>query len=259
MLELRHPHGARLLDRAALEQWMDSPQGMRLRALEAQELRRLVPDIFGRHLLQIGSWTLDASFLQGAETLHRAVLGTVTDGSAAAIVDPLQLPLPAKSIDAVIMPHTLEFSESPHAVLREAARVLNDRGRLFLLGFSPWGMRAWRNRLGLRGRSFPPHAHFYSAGRVGDWLQLLDFEIADLRRFGTGFPWLASRSSLQPWSPQALVAPLAEAYLLVARKRVLPINLVGRTQRAQVRPLVGVAAPAAQRQNIDGDANPTPP
>jgi SAM-dependent methyltransferase len=256
----RHPHGSRLFDRGALESWSASARGQRVQALESAELRRLLPDIFGRHVLQIGSWLGGRALLDGAETLHRAVLGTAMDLDAAAVIDPEHLPLPARSVDAVILPHTIEFCESPHNVLRETARVLNDRGRLFLLGFSPWGGIAWRERLGLRVRGFPAGARFYGANRVGDWLQLLDFDITDVRRFGSGFPWLAPRSSTHPWTPGDLLSPFAESYLVVARRRVLPINLVGKTQRAQVKPLVGVAAPAAasvQRNGID-DPSPAP-
>lgn len=250
----RHPSGTRLFDRGALESWSSSAQGQRLLALESIELKRLLPDIFGRHVLQIGSWLGGNALLDGAETLHRAVLGTAMGGSTAAVIDPEHLPLPARSVDAVILPHTIEFSDSPHNVLREAARVLNDRGRLFLLGFSPWGWPAWRGRLGLSPRNFPAGGRFYGANRVGDWLQLLDFDIADVRRFGGGFPWLAPRSNTHPWTLGDLLAPLAENYLIVARRRVLPINLVGKTQRAQIKPLVGVPAPAAasvQRNGID--------
>ncbi|MGH8444505.1 MAG: class I SAM-dependent methyltransferase [Solimonas sp.] len=249
----RHPRGTRLFDRRTLERWSESTRGQRLLHLEGRELRRLLPDIFGRHVLQIGSWAGGVHLLDGAETLHRAVLGTVMDGGAAAIIDPEHLPLPERSIDAVILPHTLEYCESPHKVLRETARVLNDRGRLFVLAFSPWGLAAWRNRLGLRPRAFPAGARFYGASRVGDWLQLLDFEIAEVRRFGTGFPWISPHSSTHPWTPGALFAPFAESYLIVARKRVLPINLIGKAQRAQIKSLVGVAAPAAQRQGLDGE------
>jgi SAM-dependent methyltransferase len=258
MFPARHPRAARLSDRAALEQWSESARGQRLLALESAELRRLLPDIFGRHLLQIGSWLGGNRLLDGAETLHRAVLGTAIGDQAAAVIDPEHLPLPARSVDALILPHTIEFSGSPHTVLREAARVLNDRGRLFLLGFSPWGWPAWRQRIGLRARSFPAGARFYGASRVGDWLQLLDFDIDDVRRFGSGFPWLAPRSSMHPWTPGNLLAPFVENYLIVARRRVLPINLVGKTQRAQIKPLVGVTAPAAQRRGLDGDPKPAP-
>lgn len=258
MLTFRHLRRGRVLDRHGLERWSQSASGQRLLALEVEELQRQLPDVFGRHLLQIGNWAGGAALLSGAETLHRAVLGTLNDGAAAAIIDPQHLPLPAKSVDAVLLPHTLEFCASPHAVLREASRVLNDRGKLFILGFSPFGLRAWRHRLGLRGKVFPPGAHFYGAQRLADWLQVLDFEVADLRRFGSSFPWLAPRSSMRPWAIEDLIAMLAENYLLVARKRVLPINFIGRAQRAQVRSLVGVASPAAQRQGVDGDPKPSP-
>ncbi|HEX4896487.1 MAG TPA: methyltransferase domain-containing protein [Solimonas sp.] len=256
MASLRHLSGLRALDRGALEQWSRSPRGQRLLALEAREIARVLPDVFGRHVLQVGSWDGDGSLIASAETLHRAVLGTVPGARGAALVAPERLPLASKSVDAVLLPHTLEFSRSPHQVLREVDRVLNDRGRLFVLGFSPWSPWAWRTALGLRHRDFPAAAQFYGSRRVGDWLQLLDYDVVETRRFGVGFPWLAPRSVGQPWSPGALLAPLAEAYLLVARKRVLPINFIGRTARAQVRPLVGVGVPAAQRIR-DGEPDTT--
>ena len=93
-----------------------------------------------------------------------------------------------KGIDAVLLPHTLEYAHSPHNVLREADRILSDRGRLFVLGFNPWGGWILRQRLGFRNRAFPPAGRFYGAGRLCDWLQLLDFEVMEVRRFGVGFP-----------------------------------------------------------------------
>jgi SAM-dependent methyltransferase len=197
-----------------------------------------------RHVLQVGDWGLESELLASAETLHRAVLGTFGGAGAAAVIDPERLPLGEKTVDAVLLPHTLEFTRSPHNVLREANRVLNDRGRLFVLGFNPWGATALRGGLGLRPRSFPGGARFYSAGRLHDWLELLDFEVTEVRRFGTGFPWLAPRSLGERWSPGSLLAPFADVYLLTAKKRVLPVNLIGRLQRAQVKPLVGLPAPA---------------
>lgn len=248
-------HRARLLDRAALEAWNRSPRGQRLLALESSELARLLPEIFGRHVLQIGNWGERDGLIASAETLHHAVLGTLQEAGVAAVIEHDRLPLPEKSVDAVVLPHTLEFARSPHPLLREINRVLNDRGRLFVLGFSPWSPWAWRTRLGLRHRAFPSGAHFYSVGRVSDWLELLDFEVAEVRRYGVGFPWLAPRSLGQGWSAGSLLAPLAEAYLLVARKRVLPMNFVGRVQRAQIKPLVGVGLPATQRGTIEQEPN----
>lgn len=244
----RPPQGGRPFSRLALDRWLASPRGRELIALEQRELSRMLPDIFGRHVLQVGSWGRGEQLLECAETLHRAVLGTVGDFGAAALTETERLPIAAKTVDAVVLPHTLEFTHTPHNLLREATRILTDRGRLFVIGFNPWGTWGLRQRLGLRYRAFPAGARFYSVGRLCDWLELLDIEVAEVRRFGVGFPWSAPRSDGEPWSVASLTRPFAEAYLLSAKKRVLPMNFVGRVQRAQVRSLVGVATPAAHRE-----------
>ena len=48
------------------------------------------------------------------------------------------LPIETHSVDVVIMPHTLEFEENPHQVLREVDRVLRPEGIILLMGFNPW-------------------------------------------------------------------------------------------------------------------------
>lgn len=248
MTAWRPPQGGRPFSRHALELWLRSPRGRELIDLECSELGRMLPDIFGRHLLQIGSWGREGELLQKAETLHHAVLGTVPDFGAGAVAEVDRLPIASKTVDAVVLPHTLEFTPSPHNLLREANRILSDRGRLFILGFNPWGLWGTRQRLGLRYRAFPHGAHFYSVGRLCDWLELLDLEVTEVRRFSTGFPWNAPRSDGEAWSLASLTRPWADAYLMSARKRVIPINFVGRAARAQVRSLVGVASPAARRE-----------
>ena len=249
----RRPGGVPF-NRHTLELWLRSPRGRRLLALEERELKRVLPDLFGRHVLQIGSWGRGDRLLEASEMLHRAVLGTVADLGAQALAEPERLPIMEKSVDAVVLPHCLEFSRSPYPVLREVNRILSDRGRLIILGFSPWSAWAWRQWLGLRYRAFPPGARFVSVGRLSDWLELLDFEVCEVRRYGVGFPWTRPSSDggrrwLSAWS---------EGYLLVAKKRVIPMTLVGRVQRAAVRPILGgVTIPGAQRRTPP-DPKPSP-
>ncbi|MGQ0697308.1 MAG: class I SAM-dependent methyltransferase [Panacagrimonas sp.] len=251
MSNWRPPSGGIPLSRYELELWLRSPRGRSLIQSESRELGRLLPDIFGRHVLQIGSWGQGDQLLERAETLHRAVLGTVPDLGASALTEIERLPIATRTIDAVVLPHTLEFTRSPHNLLREVNRILTDRGRLFILGFNPWGVWGSRQRLGLRYRAFPHGSRFYSVGRISDWLELLDLELMEVRRFSVGFPWNAPRSDGEAWSLSALVAPVSEAYVLSARKRVIPMNFVGRVARAQVRALTGLTAPAARREAAD--------
>ncbi len=259
MSSWRPPQGGRPLSRQALDLWLGSPRGREQLALEQRELGRVLPEIFGRHVLQIGSWGRGNQMIEGAETLHQAVLGTVNDFGAAALTETERLPIAAKTVDAVVLPHTLEFTHTPHNLLREANRILTDRGRLFVVGFNPWGIWGLRQRMGLRYRAFPSGARFYSVSRLCDWLELLDLEVAEVRRFGVGFPWSAPRADGEPWSVASLTRPFAQSYLLSAKKRVLPMNFVGRVQRAQVRSLVGVATRAAHREEGLQSRSETPP
>jgi SAM-dependent methyltransferase len=220
--------GGSPFNRYSLELWLRSPRGRRLLALEERELRRVLPDLFGRHVVQVGNWGRGEQLLGSSEMLHRAVLGTVDGLGAHAVAAPEQLPVAERSVDACVLPHTLEFSTSPYSVLREANRILSDRGRLVVLGFSPWSGWAWRQRIGLRYRAFPAGARYVGVKVLSDWLDLLDFEVTEVRRYGVSMPW-------------------PEGYVLVAKKRVIPMTLVGRPQRAAVRPILGgVATPNAQ-------------
>ena len=232
--------GGQPFSRYTLQLWQRSPRGRRLLALEERELRRVLPDIFGRHILQVGNWGRGQRLLSAADMLHRAVLGTVGELDAQSLVQPERLPVLDRSVDAVLLPHTLEFSPLPHNVLRETSRILTDRGRLLILGFNPWSVWGVRQRLGLRYKAFPPGARFFSPNRLCDWLELLDFEVMLVRRFGTGFPWGAPRTVGEPTGLHSLLNPLMEGYLIMAKKRVIPMSLVARLPRTQVvRPLVG--------------------
>ncbi|ROH91165.1 methyltransferase domain-containing protein [Stagnimonas aquatica] len=229
------------------QRWADSTHGRRLTSLEREEVARHLPELFGRHFLQIGAWGGEGDWLSGSEMLHRAVLAVGKQPGAQARVDAQHLPLASKSVDAVLLPHTLELVRSPHRLLRETSRVLSDRGRLLLVGFSPWGSLAWRRRVGLAPRALPGSSRYYSAGRVCDWLSLLDFEVLEVRRFGVGFPWLPARSDGNPFTPASLFQVFSEAYLVAAKKRVTPLTLVGQRSRAQVKPLIGLPGVAAHR------------
>lgn len=233
---------------------------MRQVALELLEVQRAVPDLFGRHFLQIGSWGGVSDWLEGTAMQHRAVLSFHRDDAAQARVEPQRLPLGSKTVDAVLLPHTLETVGSPHTLLREVSRVLTDRGRLLILGFNPYSLLGWRRAFGIAPRSLPADARYYSCGRIADWLALLDFEMVEVRRFGAGFPWLAPRAVGAPFSPSALLAPFSENWIISARKRVAPLNFVGRLSRAQVKSLVpvpaGVAVGAGRAANEpDGQAS----
>ena len=253
-----------------LPEWLLSPAGEYLLAWEQSHLDQAVADLFGFHALQLGLPQLDA--LRANRMPHRwlAVDGSGEAASPAAPTRPAgmpariptlrcdldALPFDAKSLDLVVLPHTLELARDPHQTLREVERVLMPEGRALIVGFNPaslWGARQKLGRvrrklpLGPRGDLFLPHAgEFIGYRRLRDWLRLLSFEV-ESGRFGCYIPPVRSAQWLDrfAWMEAAgdrLWPVFGALYYIVAVKRVRGMRLVGLV-RDEVRQKAPAAAP----------------
>jgi SAM-dependent methyltransferase len=214
--------------------WLNSARAARLRVVADDLLAGPLAEVFGRWCVQVGAFGGD-SLCAHAGTLHRVVCGSTPKSGEAIRCEADRLPIATDVADAVILAHALEFARSPHQLVREADRILSDRGTLFVLGHSPYSPTALLQRVGLGGSALPPSARCVGAGRLSDWLELLDFEVTRITRYGSAWPWRRPRedSLLNRW---------ADTYLLVARKRVVPLTRAGSPVR--LRP-VAKKSPAA--------------
>jgi SAM-dependent methyltransferase len=159
------------------------------------------------------------------------------------------LPFASDSIDAILLPHTLELVEDPYAVLREAERVLVAEGCLMICGFNPfsgWGARRLFAH-SFRRPAFPPQTRrMLSETRLRDWMALLDFEVANVHGYLSPIP--ATRRARKPADGsvrqgeyRARRAITAGAYLLKARKRVQTMTMVRPKRRSRQLVLVPAA------------------
>ncbi len=243
-----------------LQQWLKTPPGRYLLEWESEQVDGAVADIFGYHALQLGLPELGG--LQDNRMPHRwlavqempldglgqeasAVDRYCSDVPLALVTDFEALPFPAASLDLVVLPHTLEFSDA-HATLREVERVLVPEGRVVICGLNPtslWALRLARQRLwrllGLgrfMGQDYLPlEDSFLGVWRLRDWLRLLGFEV-ELVRYGCHGPAVSSTRWLrrfawmdrlgQRWWPV-----LGAAYMVVAVKKVRGARLLGATWR----------------------------
>lgn len=203
--------------------WLDTPLGTAVLDLEARLLADALTDVFGFELLQVGCWGAHGELCAQARTQHRCCLAPGAAGVGAIRAHYDALPIASASVEAVLLPHTLEHAPHPHALLREVERVLMGEGHLLVCGFNPLGPWGLRHLVSER-RFPPPAARLLSEGRLRDWLGLLGFEVTDARRYLFAPPWAhriseRSRAWLESRGPR-FATPLAGAYLVKARKRV---------------------------------------
>lgn len=155
-----------------LAEWLATPLGDYLLAREMAYFETAIADIFGFHALQIGLPTHD--FLQGSRITAKHVLDL--DEPAHLYADPAYLPFAENSIDLIVLPHVLEFTDNPHAILREAYRVLRPEGQMVISGFNPFSLWGIKRYFG-REQTQPWNGNFVGLYRMKDWLSLLGFEV----------------------------------------------------------------------------------
>jgi SAM-dependent methyltransferase len=239
--QFQEPHAARLA-------WWASPLGNALIAAESQLLGEALEDVFGWELLQIGAWGSGRELLSGARTRHQAIIAPPGLSSSADIRGrPTHLPIVSDSIDAVLLPHILEFASDPYAIVREADRVLVGEGRLLVLGFRPWSLWGVRARFSRSG--FPPGMRrVLSERRIREWLVLLGYEVVSTQHYLFRGAWsggLAAGEGTGRMLRRGLTYPLpANAYLLKARKRVYTLTPVRPRFRERPAVLGGLVKPS---------------
>jgi SAM-dependent methyltransferase len=234
------------------QEWLQTPLGMALLRQEARLVEEALDGVFGEHCLQLGLWGEKRSFLRFTRTQHCSLIAETPDGKPSAVGNMHQLPVESDSVDAVLLPHTLDYSDRPHAILREVDRVLRRDGRLIVLGFQPMGL--WGLRRLIPGAGMPPGAdHLISDRRLKDWLQLLDMRIAGTSRYFFRWPLPGNKASGpgqwerrgQAWWPE-----LAACYMLSAQKRVSTLTPVRPIWRRKPKVVAGLVEPSTRSSQI---------
>ncbi len=188
-----------------LAKWYKTPVGRQVARAETDCVERMIENSFGHFLVQIGCGGQFSEALERSRIRTRVVLGERPCsqwGGAPLRARPGALPLAAASVDAVLLPHTLDFVAHPQPVLREAERILIPEGRILIIGFNPfstWGLM----RGGLHKPRVPWCGHQLTAFRLGDWLAVLGFQL-EVREWLLFRPPLRSAHSARfDWLEQA--------------------------------------------------------
>ena len=218
--------------------WLAGPLGQLLLEEERRLLEEELARFFGGYLVSYGPGAEGPP--KAGQIQHNVRLGAPMPG-VQIVCEEQSWPLGEHAADVVVLQHGLDFSLSPHGLLREAARSVRPGGHLLILGIHPWSTWGVRRLFAQDGLA---RARCIAPSRVGDWLTLLGFAL-EKRRFGCYRPPLASpawQRRLSGWEHKAGNWQLAGGgfYILVARKMVVglrPVNPLRREPMGKLIPL----------------------
>jgi SAM-dependent methyltransferase len=232
----------RLLDNRWLlvRKWYQTTDlGQALLAQEKKLLSQLLEQVFGYNLVQLGCLDHD-TLTTGSRTSRQYIFESLYRRSDAndctqVISSFEELPIQNQSIDAAILPHTLEFEENPHQILREVDRILVAEGKLIFLGFNPfslWGFwhKYWevKNRISNKNEHWkvplPSCGNLITQKRLKDWLKLMGFDIDEVNEYFYRPPLnnavlLKKLAFIERAGELSRILP-AGSYLMIATKRV---------------------------------------
>jgi len=242
------------------DRWLDTPLGQRCLQAEQRLVRQALEQAFGEQFLQIGLWGEEDSFTRFARTQRTTLLDWRPLPAAQLLSDTHALAIATGSVDAVLLPHTLELAPSPHALLREVDRILRADGRVVVLSFNPNGL--WGLRQVASSRGYPPgHRRPMLESRLGDWLKLLSFDIDQRRRYCHTLPFERVRRFAnfpqEAWASRWMPV-LGGGYMLSAQKRVHPMTPIKPLWRRRRLNVVGglvnptTNTPHSRRSRCDG-------
>jgi SAM-dependent methyltransferase len=237
--------------RSSAERWLGTALGKRVLSQEKDLVDLALAQVFGPQLLQIGRWGDEGAFLSLSRTRRSALIDSASRHVPCIHSSPEQLAVATHSVDAVLLPHTLERSCAPHQVLREVDRILVGDGHVIILGLNPTGPMGLRRVLSRK--KFPEHClALIRMRRIEDWLKLLGYEIRGTKRFCFAWPMKGLKAAhlekIESLGSRCWPV-LAGGYMVHAQKRVYGMTPIRPTARSRQRVGTGLAEPTARKMH----------
>lgn len=229
----------------SLQRWYRQPLGRFVSEAEAASVAEILTTLFGYHFLVLGS-PMARDLIADTRIVHRCSVDfdyPPTDSGVGMLAHPACLPIASDSVDAILLPHTLEFVAEPEQVLEEVERVLIPQGCAIILGFNPYSSWGLSYCLRSKGASAPWGARLLSVSQLRSSMASLGLEMAAVR-YAVYRPcmmnprWLESFAFLDRlgsrwWSK------FGGVYMLVAKKRVSTLTPVKPKWRSRLAVVPG--------------------
>ncbi len=221
-------HGYRTLQE--WNQWLTQEiLGRQLLQAEQEVSSAILNKFLGKHGLTVGvphqanllqSTTIPCQTLISPLVLHEKVKNYIES-------DFHDLPIATGSIDIVLLPHSLEFTDKPRKLLADACRIVKPEGLIVIYGFNPysiWGLK----KAFAKPQSIPWSANFLHAHKVKSWLHLSDFALEQEKAM-MFLPPINYENFYQKFhfietTARKYLPFLGGVYILVARAKIIPLT-----------------------------------
>lgn len=207
-----------------LQHWLlHTPMGREILRKERFFLHNNVPSIFGLNSLQIGLGEIN--LLQGNKIPNHYTINI--DIKA----DLRFIPFATNSIDLIVCPHVLEFTNNYHHVLQEFHRILSPQGKLIITAFNrhSW-FGIFKSRIDIL-----KNARLIKLGQLKDQLQTLNFHLEGGKFFSYTPPFKEAKKIYKyRWMNKAgdrWFPTLANSFAIIASKEVITPTLIKRMDR----------------------------
>lgn len=202
--------------------WFDSVLGVALHEAEENVISTILPARYYEVVVDVGPGRMSA--FSGIQSERRVCLAPPSTASTPEGVTARleQLPLMARTVDLVLLRHSLDFAVDPRHALREVVQSMAPEGLVVICGFNRLGL--WgATKMISRTKQIPWNGRYLSLGRLHDWLSLLQLKVVGGRTCFYRPPlqssrWLEGLDFMEAmgdrWWPL-----LGGAYVVVARKR----------------------------------------
>lgn len=207
-----------------MRSWYQEPAGQLLVHIESMRLGALLPNFLGETALQIEGCPDLGHLVHSPMTQQVQFLSTNDPACAvpSTLVDLTELPLVPNGVDLAVVPHVLEFTDSPRQLLSQLYQALAPHGHVVLLTFAPmglWGVARWlHHRHGI-----PWSGQFWPQAKLRYWLEAIGLTIVKSQSLCFHWP------SQQPSMRRAMMCeaigrvcypPFGSVNLIIAQKQI---------------------------------------
>jgi len=233
--------------------WYFRGKGADIIATEAMICAQYIPRLFGYYALQIGFPLFDC-WLKTSTIPTRLYVSTqpLDHPPKHLLVGEYDaLPIQAKTMDLVLLPHLLEITKDIDALLREATRVLRPDGHLVILGFSPWQWLKGRFHRRARSMKWKGELSIRPLPALKRKLKTLDYEILVEERFYHNLVSLPDgKWSLWQRIKWRFVHCFGDGYCLIAKPKIAIIRPVGLSRWQRLVLSTEGAVPGTTRNSV---------